>query len=281
MPAIPTNSTQEINTRPHLIGPISVTAIELDVIPADKEANLRSAAASIAAQGKDSDVIVLPEMFSTGFTLDADKARSLAEKHDGPTIKWARRQAAQANAAITGSFIASENGRIYNRAFFIEPSGETTLYDKHHLFAPGGEDKIYTAGAMPPPVVRFRGWNIAFAVCYDLRFPAWLRNIGGAYDLLIMIANWPDARAYAWRQLLIARAIENQAYVAGCNRSGEDPFGSYSGTSLIIDPKGKVVATTSGEGSGRTCRASLSKTSLDDFRKKFPVYLHGDMFSIK
>ena len=272
----------ESDNRPHLNGPLTVAAVELDTAPSDKKANLQAAAAAIETLAGHADVALLPEMFSTGYILDPQAARSLAEPSDGPTIEWSARLAAQCNLALAGSFIALDHdGRLFNRAFFTEPSGETTYYDKHHLFTTGGEDRVYTPGRKRIPVIRFRGWNIAIAVCYDLRFPVWLRNIAGAYDLLLVTANWPDSRAYAWRQLLIARAIENQAYVAGCNRTGTDSFGTYEGTSVIVDPKGTVISSTAHTATGTPCCVGrLSHAALDEFRTKFPAYLHGDSFSL-
>jgi predicted amidohydrolase len=272
--------TDTIN-RPHLNGPLNVAALELNISLLDKAANLSAAAAAIEALTPGIDIAVLPEMFSTGYILDGEKVRALAERNDGETMTWVRSQAARCNVAIVGSFIATDGERFFNRAFFVEPSGETTYYDKHHLFATGGEDSVYTAGDARIPTVRFRGWNVAFAVCYDLRFPVWLRNVDSAYDLLIVVANWPDARAYAWRQLLIARAIENQAYVVGCNRSGSDDFGKYSGTSVVVDAKGRVTEAKKSATADVECVvAELSRAALDDFRCKFPVCLHGDRFTL-
>lgn len=272
----------ESDNRPRLNGPLSVAAVELDVVRADKKANLQAAAEAIGSLGEEIDVAVLPEMFSTGYLLDAALARQLAEPSDGPTVEWAARLAARCNCAVSGTFIALDyDGRLFNRAFFTEPSGETAYYDKHHLFAPGGEDRVYTPGRTLSPIVRFRGWNIAMAVCYDLRFPAWLRNVGGGYDLMLVAANWPDAREYAWRQLLIARAIENQAYVVGCNRAGSDDFGAYSGSSLIADPKGMPVASEAHTPNGtRYVAAALAHSAVDDLRRRLPALLHADRFTI-
>jgi predicted amidohydrolase len=267
--------------RPHLTGPLTVVAVELNISLSDKSANIKAADAALGALSPGIDIVVLPEMFATGYILDGAKARELAETNDGETMAWVRRQATLRNAAVVGSFIARDGDRCYNRAFFVEPSGDTTFYDKHHLFATGGEDSVYAAGDAPVPKVRFRGWNIAIAVCYDLRFPVWLRNVNSAYDLLIIVANWPDARAYAWRQLLIARAIENQAYVVGCNRTGNDDFGVYSGTSIAVDAKGRVVDAKKMATSDANCIiAELSRSTLYNFREKFPVCLHGDRFTL-
>lgn len=271
------------DSRPRLNGPLGVAAVELDVAHADKKANLDAAASAVAALGGGVDVVLLPEMFSTGYILEPTLARRLAEPSDGPTIDWAAQLAARCNCAIAGTFIALDHdGHLFNRAFFTEPSGETAYYDKRHLFAPGGEDRTYTPGHTRSPIVRFRGWNVAMAVCYDLRFPVWLRNVGLAYDLLLVAANWPDARKYAWCQLLLARAIENQAYVVGCNRSGSDEGGKYSGSSLIADPRGVVVSTEAHTPDGtRYVAATLMRSSVDDMRSKLPVALSADRFTLE
>lgn len=257
--------------------PLKASALQHDIVWGDPASNLKAVDKELSALPGDVDIIVLPEMFSTGFLCDKDAACRLAEPMDGTTMEMVRKWSRQNDAAICGSFIARDNDRIFNRAFFITPSGEETFYDKHHLFTMSGEDSVYTRGSSAMPVVTFRGWNVAFAVCFDLRFPVWLRNRGKAYDLLIVMANWPDSRAYAWEQLLIARAIENQAYVIGCNRSGSDKFGVYSGTSHIIEPKGRNIET---DVTPVAVEAQLSMESLVGFRNKFPVYLEGDNFEL-
>lgn len=256
---------------------LKVAAVQLDIAWGDSEENLRRAAAAIDALPAGVDVIMLPEMFSTGFICDPQEALASGERMDGRVLNTLRKWARDYSSAICGSLIVKVDDRVFNRGFFIEPSGDEYFYDKHHLFSFSGEDQAYSRGESAVPVFRYRGWNIAMAVCFDLRFPAWLRNRHGEYDLLLIMANWPDSRAYAWKHLLIARAIENQAYVAGCNRGGSDRFGEYSGTSMIIDPKGQPVHETV---DGSVVLADLSRSSLQAFREKFPVYMEGDDFII-
>lgn len=256
---------------------LKVATLQLDIAAGDKSHNIAETSQLIASLPEGYDIAVLPEMFTTGFICDPTQAAFLAESVDGPTMTAVREMAVRHKIAVCGSFIARENDAIYNRAFFVEPSGDAYFYDKHHLFAFSGEDLAYKRGTTPVPVFRFRGWNIAMAVCFDLRFPAWLRNNDRVYDLMIIMANWPDSRAYPWKQLLIARAIENQSYVIGCNRSGADIYGNYAGTSVIIDAKGKIIGEQPGEA---VICAELSKDSLDSFRAKFPVLPESDRFTI-
>lgn len=256
---------------------LKVAAIQLDIKQGDKAGNLAEASRLINSLPEGYDIAVLPEMFTTGFICDRGQSEMLAETVDGNSLSEIRRLAAGKKIAVCGSFIARDGDAVYNRAFFIEPSGDSYYYDKHHLFSISGEEKAYSRGGSRIPVFRFRGWNIAMAVCFDVRFPAWLRNHDGAYDLMIIMANWPDSRAYAWEHLLIARAIENQSYVIGCNRSGNDQYGEYSGTSAIIDAKGRLIGEKS---DSPVMTAELSRDSLDTFRKKFPVLHEADRFSI-
>lgn len=256
---------------------LKVAALQLDIVPGDKSANIAMASELLGTLPEGYDIAVLPEMFTTGFICEPQQAAMLAEPVDGMTISTLKRMSAESRIAICGSYIARDNEAVYNRAFFIEPSGDTYFYDKRHLFSISGEDRAYRRGDKPVPVFRFRGWNIAIAVCFDLRFPAWLRNNRETYDLMIVMANWPDSRAYAWEHLLIARAIENQSYVIGCNRSGNDNYGEYSGTSVIIDAKGISIGDKS---SDYIATATLSKESLSAFRQKFPVLSESDRFDI-
>lgn len=257
---------------------LKTAAIQLDIAPGDKSRNIAEAERLVSLLPEGYDIAVLPEMFTTGFICDPQQASMLAETADGATMTAVRRLAKARKIAICGSYIAREGAAVYNRAFFIEPSGDEYFYDKRHLFSISGEDKAYTRGVTPVPVFRFRGWNIAMCVCFDLRFPVWMRNCCGAYDLMIVVANWPDSRAYAWEHLLIARAVENQAYVIGCNRIGSDPYGEYSGTSAIIDAKGR--STGSPAENEPFVTAELSREALTAFRNKFPVYLEADNFKI-
>ena len=263
---------------------LKTAVIQLDIVWMDIEQNLINTENALKRLPEGCDVVILPEMFTTGFIVDRQTAMSIGGTDSGRTIAKMTELAHLHNTAICGSFICRNGDSLYNRAFFIEPSGDKVFYNKRHLFTMGGENLTYTPGEDPMPVFRYRGWNIAMAVCFDLRFPAWLRNVDASYDLLIVMANWPDSRAYAWQMLLIARAIENQAYVVGCNRSGTDDFGSYSYKSLIVEPKGRVIAGhTEFDAEPETSDiivTDLSKDSLERFRQKFPVCQSMDHFKI-
>lgn len=221
------------------------------------------------------DLVLLPEMFTTGFSM---RSTHLAEPMDGPTVEWMRELAQHLDAAIYGSVIITAGGAFYNRGLFVRPDGGFTYYDKRHLFRFGEEDRHYTAGK-DRVVVEWRGWRILLQICFDLRFPVFARNRGD-YDAVLYVANWPEVRRYPWSQLLIARAIENQCYVAGVNRVGMDAQGHhYSGDSVVIDPKGAVIAQVEPSKEGLVT-ASLDRAALEDFRKKFPVALDADDFTI-
>jgi len=253
-----------------------VAVLPLATQLADKETNLEAVAAAFGHLPEECDMVVLPELFSTGFSDDPDLMREMAERNTGPTIDFVKRLAHEHGVAVAGTFLASTPPHLYNRAFVIEPSGEETFYDKRHLFSPGSEAAIMRAGTAPLPVVRFRGWNIAVAVCYDLRFPVWCRNRGMRYDMLVVPANWPSSRGYAWRQLLIARAIENQCCVVGADRGGKDFYGEYDGLSEIYDYRGMPV----GYVAGQFIVAALSREKQDTCRSSFPVSADADDFCI-
>lgn len=253
---------------------LRVAVVEHDVSWADPGDNILAVADTLNRVDRRADLVVLPELFSTGFVTDVTQAHDLAEPSDGKTMDALHRWAKFFGFAIAGSMLVKEDGNLYNRGFIVEPSGDHTFYDKRHLFTIGGEGRVYTCGEREIPVVRFRGWDIAIAICYDLRFPTWLLNRGCRYDLLVLPANWPDSRIYAWRQLLIARAIENVAYVAGCNRQGSDDAGNYPGESLILDFKGNIISQPSNRPNIRY--ATLQKAPLLTFREKFPVWKDFD-----
>lgn len=257
---------------------LKVATASLDITPGDKNANLDRLKKCVLEVAKDVDLIVVPELFSTGFSSNQEKMAELAETNGGNTVSELRRLAMENNIAICGSFLVKTGTAIYNRAFFIEPNGDETFYDKRHLFSMSSESKILSAGKLQLPVVRYRGWNIAVAVCYDLRFPVWCRNNGLKYDLLIIPANWPSSREYAWRHLLIARAIENQAYVIGVDRSGEDKFGNYDNMSMAFDYCGKEIATKSSGGTADII--ALDHQSLDHWRNDFTAWSDADGFDI-
>ena len=223
------------------------------------------------------DLAVLPELFTTGMTLNVE---DLSEPNDGKTILAVKRYAKDYNFAITGSFLASDNGKYYNRAFFVTPDGQEYYYDKRHLFSMAGEDRKFSSGTKRL-IVDYRGWKICLMVCYDLRFPVWSRNVGNEYDLLIYVANWPEVRRRAWKALLKARAIENMCYVCGVNRIGVDVHEyKYSGDSRIYSPKGqKIYAAKNNEESVIT--GVLECESMENFRAKFPAWMDADKFVIQ
>lgn len=258
---------------------MKIALIPNDIICGDKDANLKAFTDVSGKLDSDTDVIVLPELFSTGFTSSREKLDLWAETNGGDTIACLHRIAERYNAAITGSFLAKTASHIYNRAFFIEPSGDEYFYDKRHLFSMSSESVLLSRGELRPMNIRFRGWNISVVVCYDLRFPVWCRNSGNLYDLLIVPANWPASREFAWSRLLQARAIENQAYVVGVNRSGSDKFGDYGGMDRVYDYTGHPVdIVVPSEGCIQYAR--LSHEALERWRNDFPVLNDRDSFDI-
>lgn len=261
---------------------LKVALIEDGIAWGDKQANLEQFKRNFARLPQDTDLVILPELFTTGFiTGDKDLALNLAERNSGETMQLMHRLADKYKVAICGSFLASTATQLYNRAFFIEPNGDDTFYDKRHLFAFGGEDKVYNKGVTNSPIIRYRGMNIKLMVCYDLRFPVFCRNVGNEYDVLVVVANWPKSRGHVWKTLLTARAMENECYVCGVNRSGVDESGlDYgSSSSFIIDFKGKEIAGRAGDTPIIT--AELSPSLLSQFREKFPVWRDADQFTLK
>lgn len=222
----------------------------------------------------EADVVVLPEMFATGFTLDP---RGVAEGPGGSVVEAMRRWAAQYGKAVAGSVAVAEDGRFYNRMYFMKPSGECMRYDKRHLFAPGGEARNYTPGDCRT-VVEYRGFRFLLLVCYDLRFPVWSR-CRGDYDAILCGASWPESRQEVWRTLLRARAIENQCYAAGVNRVGDDPSAHYAGDSALIDFKGRTLAEAGDE--EQILMGVFDAGALEAFREKFPAWRDADDFWIQ
>ena len=221
------------------------------------------------------DVIVLPEMFTTSFT---NNATQFAEPMNLHTFKWMKQLASQSGACIVGSYAVKEGTNFFNRLLWMQPDGTFYTYDKRHSFRMSDEHKVYTAGNKQL-IVEYKGWKIAPFICYDLRFPVWSRNTNNKYDLAIYVANWPSARAHAWKSLLPARAIENISYVIGLNRIGTDGLGlDYSGDSVIHDFKGEPLTELHNEEKIETI--VLSKKALTEFREIFPAYLDGDEFKL-
>lgn len=246
---------------------LKVAVFEQDIVWADKDRNILKVK-EVVSELTDIDILVLPEMFATGFTFDAN----LAEEDNGHIINSMKSVAAQSGIAICGTFLAGENGYLYNRCFFITPEGSYYKYDKRHLFCLSKEKDLLAAGK-EKTVFDYKGWNIALFVCYDLRFPVWMRNSNNMYDVIILPANWPDLREFAWKHLLIARAIENQAYVIAANRSGFDDFNlKYSGNGMVLDYTGAMQF----ELIGNVKIATLNHEKLMAFRNKYQFWKDAD-----
>ena len=222
------------------------------------------------------NLVVLPEMFSTGFTM---KPSSVSETMNGATVSWMINMAKTYDIGIIGSMVIQENNQYFNRAIFVHPSGHLEIYDKRHLFSLAGEDRQYTPGTNRI-VIQFKGWRICPFICYDLRFPVWSRNTDN-YDLLLFMANWPIPRIDAWDTLLKARAIENMSYCIGVNRIGEDENGyQYNGHTSAYNFLGEKVASTA-EGKEDVLHCEISKTKLDEFRQKLNFLKDQDSFKIQ
>lgn len=258
--------------------PLRLVLQQADLHWQDPAANRAAFDARLGALARGAtDLVILPEMFSTGFSMQPG---ALAESPDGPTAAWLCDWSRRLDAAVVGSVMTRDGTRCVNRLWFATPDGRLQHYDKRHLFRMAGEHEHYAAGNRGL-VVEFRGWRIAPLVCYDLRFPVWSRRRAGYdYDLLLYVANWPGRRAYAWRQLLIARAIENQCYVAGVNRVGADGNGiAHDGDSAVHDFLGMPLATLGG--AAGAAAASLDPAALAEFRERFPAHLDADAFELR
>ena len=276
---------------------LTISLIQTALFWEDKKSNLLHLEEKIMGLEK-TEVVILPEMFSTGFSMQPEK---LAEDMDGETVEWMKRVSAKKRIILTGSVIIKEKEEYFNRLIWMLPNGEYGYYDKRHLFAFAGEDKHYSAGGKRL-IASVKGWKINLQICYDLRFPVWARqknepelteddqDFGGPsyqpsspsapeYDILIYVANWPERRAHAWKTLLQARAIENQTYVVGVNRVGEDGNGIYhSGDSMVVDPLGEVMFTKAHEACVHTI--TLERAHLEVIRQKLPFLRDGDSFML-
>ena len=259
-----------------MMHPLKISIVQTDIAWENKQENLRMLREKLHALRGTTEIVVLPEMFSTGFTM---KSRELAEPVSGITVRILKELAADFQLALCGSFICSERSNYYNRAFFITPEGEEFYYDKRHLFRMGNEAEYFSSGNNKL-IISYRGWNICLLVCYDLRFPVWSRNVNNEYDLLIYVASWPQARRLAWDTLLCARALENMCYVCGVNRIGV--AGNkliYNGGSVVFSAKGEVLASVP-DGEEGIETVSLSLISLQQLRDKFPVWKDADAFRL-
>lgn len=256
---------------------MKLTLIQTELFWENKENNISHFDKLIDNVNEQTDVFVLPEMFATGFTM---RANEFAEQMDGPVVEWMKEKAIKKNAAVCGSLIIEHEGKFYNRFVWAGGNGVVYSYDKRHLFRMGEENDHYTKGKSRI-IIEHKGVNIFPVVCYDLRFPVWLKRTKEFdYDLLLVVANWPERRTLAWKTLLQARAIENQCYVAAVNRIGNDGNGMYhSGDSSFIDHKGEIVFQKSDEHFIKTFTVNLKE--LEEWRKSFPVIEDADNFTIE
>jgi omega-amidase len=263
---------------------LTITIIQANLHWENKTANLAMFAGKIRGIKEKTEIIILPEMFSTGFSM---RPEILAETMEGETVLWMKTLAAEKKVIITGSIIVAENGKYFNRLIWMLPNGEFGYYDKRHLFAFAEEDNYYSPGTKRL-IASVKGWKINLLVCYDLRFPVWARQTptsgegdpSGEYDLLVYVANWPERRIHAWKSLLVARAIENQCFVAGVNRVGDDGNNiHYSGDSMIVDALGETLYQKSNDEDVFTF--TLQKEKLDETRNRFPFLRDADHFIIE
>ncbi|MDB4497435.1 amidohydrolase [Flavobacteriaceae bacterium] len=255
---------------------LNIVAIQANLTWGNPEKNRLYFEQVINKLTSNTNLVVLPEMFSTGFTM---KPSSVSETMNGATVSWMINMAKTHNIGIIGSMVIQENNQYFNRAIFVHPSGSLEIYDKRHLFSLAGEDKQYTPGTNRI-VIQFKGWRICPFICYDLRFPVWSRNTDN-YDVLLFMANWPIPRIDAWDTLLKARAIENMSYCIGVNRIGEDENGyQYNGHTYAYNFLGEKVASTA-EGNEDVLHCEISKTKLDEFRQKLNFLKDQDSFKIQ
>ncbi|MDR1631887.1 MAG: amidohydrolase [Dysgonamonadaceae bacterium] len=256
---------------------LRVSLVQADIVWENKEKNLKHYGDLLKTLTLKTDLVVLPEVFSTGFSMHAGH---LAETNDDWTISTIRSWSKDLGAAICGSFLARDDaGKVFNRGFFITPENEAFFYDKRHLFRMGEENEHFSAGDRKL-IVPYKGWNIRLIICYDLRFPVWTRNPDNEYDLLVCPANWPAVRADVWKILLQARALENQAYVCGVNRIGTDGVNiHYRGESALLDFKAHPIVETE-QNQTSVATGIIQKDALAGFREKFPVWMDADRFFI-
>ena len=260
---------------------LTITLIQTALAWEDKPNNLQMLEDKIRGINQRTELVVLPEMFSTGFSM---RPEMLAEPMEGETVDWMRRISAEQKIVLTGSCIIEEEGKYYNRLIWMLPNGHCGYYDKRHLFAFAGENNHYTPGNKRL-IGSIKGWKINLQICYDLRFPVWSRQSPEEkntpeYDILIYVANWPERRSHAWKTLLCARAIENQCFTIGVNRVGRDGHNiDHSGNSLVIDPLGEVLYHKANEEDVFTI--TLEKERLEEVRAKYPFWKDSDGFILQ
>ncbi|MBC7915169.1 MAG: amidohydrolase [Pyrinomonadaceae bacterium] len=253
---------------------LKITTFQAYLFWENIDKNLQNLALRLSGIREKTDLIILPEMFSTGFTMNT----ALAEDMKGKTMMWMHDQAKRFECVVTGSLIIKENKKFYNRLIWMRPDGTFEKYDKRHLFGMGKEDDFYTPGK-DKLIVELNGWQICPVICYDLRFPVWLRNTSPEYDLLLIVANWPERRSLHWRTLIPARAVENLAYVIGLNRVGHDGNEIYhSGDSMCIDPNGKTVYYKPNDEDLYTF--SISQEEVIKARRMYPFLSDADKFNL-
>lgn len=254
---------------------MKVALIQTHIKWEDKEANLQYYEQWFTTMEEDVDLVVFPEMFTSGFTMSPQK---VAESKEGFTLKWLKSKAILLNVAIIGSLVIEEAGNYFNRLFFVFPDGEVQFYDKRHLFTLAGEEKVYTSNKKEKVIMQYKGWKICPLICYDLRFPVYSRNVED-YDLLLYVANWPKQRMQAWDILLRARAVENLSYVVGVNRVGFDANGlAYIGHSQVIDELGHFIVHPFEEEAIQY--AMLDKNKILETRTKLNFLKDKDEFSL-
>lgn len=262
---------------------LTITTIQSSLHWEDPAVNRKMFANKIESIEGPKEIVVLPEMFNTGFSMNPT---SFAEKMDGETVQWMKEMSAKHKIVLVGSLMIEENEQYLNRLLWVLPNGNTAHYDKRHLFAYAGEDEHYTAGTKRL-IASIKGWKINGQICYDLRFPVWARQqmeigedfVEPEYDVLLYVANWPERRNTAWKTLLRARAIENQSYVIGVNRVGNDGNNIYhSGDTMIIDPMGEILYHCEHKEEIHT--VTFERDNLLETRRKLPFLLDADLFLI-
>ena len=256
---------------------LKISLIQPHLYWEDKGANLALLEQKILGMEGPTEIVILPEMFNTGFSM---RPALYAETMDGPTVQWMRRIAMAQKIILTGSLMIQEGTQFYNRLIWMLPNGELGHYDKRHLFAFAGEDQYYTAGNKRL-IASVKGWKINLQICYDLRFPVWARQTTPyEYDVLVYIANWPEKRSHAWKTLLVARAIENQSFVVGVNRVGIDGNDiAHSGNSMVVGPMGEVLYHCAEQES--VFQITLQRDELEQTRGQFPFWKDADFFTIQ